>query len=129
MRFCRFLGIGHCGNGVRGGPAGSRNPIRPITSVCYIEWAERFLGDSIAGCHPSFDLTMPQCKSCRTELDHPEAAASIFDLSFLRLDKIRNSRKVAMTRAREVGPLCPKCLSRWLDHGGRPPKKKKAKSR
>ena len=68
---------------------------------------------------------MPRCKSCRVEIDHGEAAASIFDLSFLRLDKIHNSRKVAMTRAREVGPLCSKCLSLWNKHGGRPPKKKK----
>jgi hypothetical protein len=72
---------------------------------------------------------MPQCKSCRAEIDYPEAAASIFDLSFLRLDKIRNSRKVAMTRAREVGPLCPTCLSGWLESGGRPPRKKKTKLR
>jgi hypothetical protein len=72
---------------------------------------------------------MPQCKSCRTEIDYPDAAASIFDLSFLRLDTINNSRKVAMTRAREVGPLCPKCLSVWTRHGGRPPKKKKSRSR
>jgi hypothetical protein len=87
------------------------------------------VSDSVAGCRHSFETIMPQCKSCRSEIDYTDAAASIFDLSFLRLDTIRNSRKVAMTRAREVGPLCPKCLSHWLEHGGRPPKKKKAKSR
>ena len=70
--------------------------------------------------------TMPQCKSCRAEIEDTEAAASIFDLSFLRLDKNNTSRKFALLRAREVGPLCPNCLSLWNKHGGGPPKKKRS---
>ena len=58
---------------------------------------------------------MSKCKSCGKSIDHVQAAASLFDLSFLPVGGCKTSRREAKNRAAKVGPLCPKCLARRKD--------------
>jgi hypothetical protein len=58
---------------------------------------------------------MSNCKMCGKTIDHAQAAASLFDLSFLPVNGFRTSRREAKNRAAKVGPLCPKCLARRKD--------------
>lgn len=52
---------------------------------------------------------IPECNSCGKEIDDIQAAASIFDLSFLPGPDGKVSRAHARCRAARIGPLCPKC--------------------
>jgi hypothetical protein len=65
---------------------------------------------------------MPLCKSCRKEIDPSQAAASLFDLSFLPVKGRRQARYTTKRMAKAVGPLCSNCLKRRTDLAIRPGK-------
>jgi hypothetical protein len=63
---------------------------------------------------------MPECKSCQKPISPEEAAASLFDLGFLRLNGMPVARWTAKIHVKRVGPLCPECLRRRKDLGIEP---------
>jgi hypothetical protein len=54
-----------------------------------------------------------QCKSCRVEITHEQAAASLFDLQFLPGPDGRLVNRLHVKYHVEgVGPLCVKCMAK-----------------
>jgi hypothetical protein len=54
-----------------------------------------------------------QCKKCRVEITHEQAAASLFDLQFLPGPDGRPvTHRHVKHRVAGIGPLCEKCMAK-----------------